>query len=50
MWVFRFWANGPKYRNKAPVLPKRARFQFCSHQSFTDNKTFPKKSHLALEG
>ena len=26
------------------------KFQFCSDQSFTDNKTFSEKSHGALEG
>ena len=45
MWVFRFWTNRPKYENQAQVLPKRVKFQFCSYQSFFDNKAFPKRSH-----
>ena len=29
--------------------PQKVKFQFCFHQTFTDNKTFLKRSHWALE-
>ena len=43
---FDFGVMGPNMECR-PIHPKRVKFQFCPDQSFTDNKTFPKRSHWA---
>ena len=41
---------GPNMEIRPQLPPKRVKFQLCFYQSSTDNKTFPKRSHGALEG
>ena len=45
---FEFGAMDPNMESRPQFTPKRVKFQFCP--SFSDNKTFSKRSHWALEG
>ena len=48
-WKVKYLSNfaptGPNMEIRPQFPAQRVKFQFCSYQSFADNKAFPKRSH-----